>query len=87
MFWFFNEIFVFIFAEVELQPVASCFMFCIFSWVIVFVFAGVELQPVASCLIGNGGCAHKCKHAAGGPICSCRKGYTLQADEKSCAGK
>ena len=47
---------------------------------------GIELEVVDSCNINNGGCAHKCRHGPLGAICSCRRGYILQEDEKSCAG-
>lgn len=50
-------------------------------------FVGVELEPVDSCAINNGGCAHSCRHGDGGPVCSCRKGYILQIDKKSCLGR
>lgn len=52
----------------------------------ILFFVGIELELVDSCAIQNGGCAHKCRHGDKGPVCSCRKGYFLQADEKSCAG-
>lgn len=48
---------------------------------------GVELEPVDSCAINNGGCAHSCRHEDGGAVCSCRKGYILQIDRKSCLGE
>lgn len=48
---------------------------------------GVELEPVDSCAINNGGCAHSCRHEDGGAVCSCRKGYILQIDKKSCLGE
>ena len=51
-----------------------------------FLFAEIELEVIDSCAINNGGCAHKCSHGNDGSICTCRKGYFLQADEKSCAG-
>ena len=50
------------------------------------LFTEIELEVIDSCAINNGGCAHKCSHGNDGAICRCRKGYFLQADEKSCAG-
>lgn len=51
------------------------------------MLVGVELEPVDSCAINNGGCAHSCRHEEGGAVCSCRKGYILQIDKKSCLGR
>ena len=53
----------------------------------VMVVTGIEMEVVDFCAIGNGGCDHKCQHTREGPICSCRKGYKLMADEKGCRGK
>ena len=47
---------------------------------------GIVMEVVDFCNINNGGCAHKCEHTRDGPICSCRKGYNLQADQKTCLG-
>ena len=50
-----------------------------------FIFrVGIELEVVDSCATNNGGCEHKCKHKSGEAVCSCRRGYLLQADNKTC---
>ncbi|XP_071494914.1 sushi, von Willebrand factor type A, EGF and pentraxin domain-containing protein 1-like [Diadema antillarum] len=36
------------------------------------------------CLADNGGCEHSCKNTAGSFQCSCREGYALQDDGKTC---
>ena len=41
---------------------------------------------VDKCQPNNGGCAHICKHTPAGAVCSCRDGYMLQADGRSCEG-
>ena len=41
---------------------------------------------IDSCQSNNGGCEHNCRHSPGGAICSCRSGYALQADGRSCEG-
>ena len=32
----------------------------------------------------NGGCDHDCTNQPGSFTCTCRRGYTLQSDRKSC---
>lgn len=39
---------------------------------------------IDSCAEGNSGCEHDCLHTSEGAVCSCRSGYSLQADGKSC---
>ncbi len=39
------------------------------------------------CLTNNGGCAHTCTNELPGFTCSCRAGYNLDTDNKSCAGE
>ena len=39
------------------------------------------------CSVRNGGCQQICINTAGSYHCSCRNGYSLRADKKSCAGK
>ena len=46
--------------------------------------AGIDIEVVDSCATNNGGCEHKCKHKNGAAVCSCRAGYLLQADNKTC---
>ena len=41
---------------------------------------------VNECAISNGGCAHKCHNTNGSYVCSCRSGYTLQTNGKTCIG-
>ena len=45
------------------------------------------MEVIDSCATNNGGCDHDCKHGVGGPICSCHKGYMLQADARTCEGE
>lgn len=52
-----------------------------------FFLKGVEIDVIDSCAEGNGGCEHDCLHTSEGAVCSCRSGYTLQADGKSCEGQ
>ncbi|KAF2365201.1 EGF-like calcium-binding domain [Trinorchestia longiramus] len=39
---------------------------------------------VESCMYNNGGCAHSCHSGARSSRCSCRRGYRLARDQKSC---
>ncbi|XP_071494926.1 sushi, von Willebrand factor type A, EGF and pentraxin domain-containing protein 1-like [Diadema antillarum] len=39
---------------------------------------------IDECLADNGGCEHSCQNAAGSFQCSCREGYALQDDGKTC---
>ena len=45
------------------------------------------MEVIDSCATNNGGCDHDCKHGVRGPICSCHKGYMLQADARTCEGE
>lgn len=51
------------------------------------MFVSVTLN----CSVNNGGCDHKCTELFVGDRkniqCSCKRGYTLQADAKSCIGE
>lgn len=47
---------------------------------------GVEMEVIDSCAKGNGGCEHVCRQGDTGTTCSCREGYTLRPDRKSCEG-
>ena len=42
---------------------------------------------VNECAVKNGGCDHKCTNEAGSFNCSCKHGYLLSADGKTCKGK
>ena len=39
------------------------------------------------CKIKNGGCHHICRYKAKVKTCSCRSGFILESDGKSCKGK
>jgi len=41
-------------------------------------------EPINPCLLKNGGCAHLCTLRNGAAVCSCRKGYHLLPNRKSC---
>ncbi len=45
------------------------------------------MEVIDSCATSNGGCDHICRHGVGGPVCSCHRGYQLQADGRSCEGR
>ncbi len=46
------------------------------------------LADVTSCALRNGGCDHICSLGAEGRIhCSCRAGWELSADQRTCIGK
>ena len=40
---------------------------------------------INECSSSNGGCAHTCTNLVGGHECSCRVGYILGGDNKTCA--
>ncbi|XP_011674027.2 sushi, von Willebrand factor type A, EGF and pentraxin domain-containing protein 1 [Strongylocentrotus purpuratus] len=39
---------------------------------------------INECSVNNGGCDHHCQNTVGSFICSCRQGYALQLDQKTC---
>ncbi|KAK3696474.1 hypothetical protein QZH41_002436 [Actinostola sp. cb2023] len=46
----------------------------------------VNVQDIDECQIGNGECEHSCQNIPGSRLCSCRKGYRLDASNKrTCA--
>ena len=51
---------------------------------LLFIFLYLDVNE---CAIRNGGCAHICSNHIGGYHCSCRKGYVLARDAKSCNGE
>lgn len=44
------------------------------------------VTDIDECQSNNGGCDHFCKNTVGSFDCSCRKGFKLLTDEKSCQG-
>ena len=42
---------------------------------------------INECLVNNGGCDHFCRNTVGSFECSCRKGYKLLTDERTCQGE
>lgn len=53
---------------------------CLFAEALFFV------TDIDECQSNNGGCDHFCKNTVGSFDCSCRKGFKLLTDEKSCQG-
>ncbi len=39
---------------------------------------------IDECLVSNGDCAHSCMNLEGGHVCSCREGFALAGDGKTC---
>lgn len=48
------------------------------------IFPKTENNP---CKRNNGGCHHTCRYKAGVKACSCRTGFSLQSDGKTCKGE
>ena len=46
----------------------------------------VNFADINECLVDNGGCDHTCQNYDGGRYCSCRSGYRLATDGKTCEG-
>ena len=44
-------------------------------------------SDINECLTNNGGCAQNCANTNGSFVCSCNIGYTLNADNRTCAGR
>ena len=42
---------------------------------------------INECLTSNGGCAQNCANTIGSFTCSCNSGYSLNTDNRTCAGK
>ena len=42
---------------------------------------------VNECLVNNGDCDHSCTNLVPGHQCSCRQGYMLDSDNRTCNGK
>lgn len=46
------------------------------------------LSDVTSCALRNGGCDHMCSLGSDGHIqCSCKAGWELSSDQRTCVGK
>lgn len=45
-----------------------------------------SVTDIDECQASNGGCDHFCKNTVGSFDCSCKKGFKLLTDEKSCQG-
>ena len=50
-------------------------------------FPCLNCSDVNECAVNNGDCDHNCTNNQGSYTCSCKRGYTLQGDAKSCKGK
>ena len=44
------------------------------------------LSDINECNRSNGGCGHNCTNTEGSFECTCRDGYLLDGDGKSCSG-
>lgn len=42
---------------------------------------------IDECRLNNGGCDHICRNTVGSFECSCKKGYKLLINERSCQGE
>ena len=56
----------------------------IFSITCITVFFNFHLSDENECERRNGGCEHDCTNNEGSFTCSCRKGWKLGPDERSC---
>ena len=45
------------------------------------------LSDIDECDLQTDGCAHNCSNTIGGFECSCRDGYELEEDGKTCRGE
>ena len=61
---------------VGLFSLASCFKYLCFLFPVV----------VDRCSVDNGGCAQICRSTTTSAVCSCRSGFTLNSDGRSCDG-
>lgn len=59
---------------------------CVYLLKPFFVVVVVVVTDIDECQSNNGGCDHFCKNTVGSFDCSCRKGFKLLTDEKSCQG-
>ena len=54
---------------------------------LVLCFLTSDVSDINECSQGNGGCVQLCVNAVGTYACSCREGYTLNVDERTCDGE
>lgn len=50
-------------------------------------FYSVCSPDIDECRLNNGGCDHICRNTVGSFECSCKKGYKLLINERSCQGE
>ena len=50
-------------------------------------FYNFVLADINECSKDNGGCSHVCNNTDGSFCCSCRNGYELHSNGKSCIGR
>lgn len=57
--------------------------------VIIYIYCVCNniILDILECADGNnGGCEHNCTNTIGSFICSCREGYILSSDQRTCDG-
>lgn len=61
----------------------------IFDIIVMIVLVEFSLlsdwSDVNECLEQTSGCQQVCNNTEGGYVCSCREGYTLNSDNKTCS--
>ena len=58
------------------------------SYVITFIYHVMTiLADINECSSNRGGCQHYCHNTAGSYYCTCRTGYRLSSNRRSCIGK
>ena len=50
-------------------------------------YSTFPFSDIDECAVGMDDCAHNCSNTIGGFECSCRDGYELEEDGKTCRGK
>ncbi|KAL5011755.1 hypothetical protein ScPMuIL_010306 [Solemya velum] len=65
------------------------YMFCqSYTWTAPVTPKCIPERPADPCLTNNGGCQHTCRaEIGGGHLCSCKDGYVLGPDSKTCTDK